>query len=36
MGEIEYGEKMLSLDAVLRVAKALSLTGAELLKTGGF
>ncbi|AHF89572.1 hypothetical protein OPIT5_04305 [Opitutaceae bacterium TAV5] len=36
MGEIERGEKMLPLDVVLHVAKALGLTGAELLKSGGF
>jgi transcriptional regulator with XRE-family HTH domain len=30
-GEVERGEKMPSLDVVLRLAKALGLTGQELL-----
>lgn len=31
VGELERGEKMPSLDVVLRLAKALGMTGADLL-----
>ena len=31
MGEIERGEKMASLDVVVRLAKALGMTGTQLL-----
>lgn len=35
MGEIERGEKMVSLEAIVRVAHELRLTGADLLKRAG-
>lgn len=31
VGELERGEKMPSLDVVLRIAKALEMTGADLM-----
>lgn len=35
-GELERGEKMPSLDVIVRLAKALDITGAELLERGKF
>jgi transcriptional regulator with XRE-family HTH domain len=34
--QLERGEKMASLDIILRLAKALDLTGAKFLEKGGF
>lgn len=35
IGEIERGQRMVSLDTVQRVARALNLTGAQLLTRAG-
>jgi transcriptional regulator with XRE-family HTH domain len=35
VGEIERGERMISLDTLQRVARALNLTGAQLLDKAG-
>ena len=35
VGEVERGEKMASLEIILRLAKAMHLTGAELLRKAG-
>jgi transcriptional regulator with XRE-family HTH domain len=35
VGEIERGEKLVSVETVVRLARALGLTGAELLKRSG-
>ena len=34
--QLERGENMASLDIILRIAKALDLTGAQFLEKGGF
>ena len=35
VGEVERGEKLASLETVVRLARALGVTGAELLKKAG-
>lgn len=35
VGEIERGEKLASLETIVRLARALELTGAELLRKAG-
>jgi Helix-turn-helix. len=35
VGEVERGERMVSLDTVTRLASAMNLTAAELLKKAG-
>ena len=35
VGEIERGQRMVSIDTLLRVARALDLTAAELLEKAG-
>ena len=35
VGEVERGEKIASLEIVVRLARALHLTGAELLRKAG-
>ena len=35
VGEIERGEKLVSLETVVRLARAFGLSGAELLKRSG-
>jgi transcriptional regulator with XRE-family HTH domain len=36
VGEIERGEKLASLETVVRIAAGLGMTGADLLKRAGF
>ena len=35
VGEIERGERMISLDTLVRLSRALELTGAQLLEKAG-